>query len=260
MIGAGGREHALAWKLAQSRAITTDGGKLFATPGNPGIAHHAECFETDLTDHELVLAFCEQEHIGLVVVGPEAPLVDGLADSLRAEGFAVFGPSAKAAQLEGSKGFTKDLCARAGIPTAGYVRTTSLDQAKAALADFISSGELARHIRRMRELFMIGRALASTKHVVQAHLIPIRRCNLACTYCNEFDDVSKPVPIEELKRRVDELARPPRQPREPGIHFPRLRRPPDAQRGGPAGTGLRCAGFLHPAVSPSLEQKTANGT
>ncbi len=136
MIGAGGREHALAWKLAQSRAITTDGGKLFATPGNPGVAQFAECFETDLTDHELVLAFCEQEHIGLIVVGPEAPLVDGLADSLRAEGFAVFGPSAAAAQLEGSKGFTKDLCARANIPTAGYVRTTSLAQAKDALAGF----------------------------------------------------------------------------------------------------------------------------
>ena len=90
----------------------------------------------DVTDHELVLALCEQEHIGLVVIGPEAPLVDGLADSLRAEGIPVFGPSQAAAQLEGSKGFTKDLCARANIPTAGYVRTTSLAQAKAALAGF----------------------------------------------------------------------------------------------------------------------------
>ncbi len=136
MIGAGGREHALAWKLSQSRAIAKDGGTLYATPGNPGIALYAECFETDLTDHELVLAFCEQEQIGLVVIGPEAPLVDGLADSLRAEGFAVFGPSAAAAQLEGSKGFTKDLCARAHIPTAGYVRTTTLAEAKAALDGF----------------------------------------------------------------------------------------------------------------------------
>jgi len=136
LIGAGGREHALAWKLAQSRAILSDGGTLFATPGNPGIALYAECFDTDLSDHELVVAFCEQEQIGLVVIGPEAPLVDGLADSLRAEGFAVFGPSAAAAQLEGSKGFTKDLCARANIPTAGYVRTTSLAEAKAALDGF----------------------------------------------------------------------------------------------------------------------------
>ena len=90
----------------------------------------------DLADHDLVVAFCEQEHVGLVVIGPEVPLVDGLADSLRAEGFSVFGPSKAAAQLEGSKGFTKDLCARADIPTAGYVRTTTLAQATSALDDF----------------------------------------------------------------------------------------------------------------------------
>jgi len=136
LLGSGGREHALSWKLAQSRAIAKEGGKLFASPGNPGIAEHAECFDMELTDHDLVIAFCEQERIGLVVVGPEAPLVDGLADSLRAEGFAVFGPSKAAAQLEGSKGFTKELCDRANIPTAGYVRTTSLDEAKAALDRF----------------------------------------------------------------------------------------------------------------------------
>ncbi len=90
----------------------------------------------DLADHDLVIAFCEQEQIGLVVIGPEAPLVDGLADSLRAESFAVFGPGKAAAQLEGSKAFTKELCDRANIPTAGYVRTTSLEQAREALAKF----------------------------------------------------------------------------------------------------------------------------
>jgi len=90
----------------------------------------------DLTDHELVIAFCEQETIGLVVIGPEAPLVDGLADSLRAEGIAVFGPSQAAAQLEGSKGFTKDLCARHGIPTARYVRLADAREALAALDGF----------------------------------------------------------------------------------------------------------------------------
>ncbi len=89
-----------------------------------------------MTDHGAVIAFCEDRRIGLVVVGPEAPLVDGLADSLRGEGVAVFGPSAAAAQLEGSKGFTKDLCQRAGIPTAGYVRSASLDAARAALEQF----------------------------------------------------------------------------------------------------------------------------
>ncbi len=124
------------WKLAQSRAIAKDGGKLFAAPGNPGMAQNARCVATDATDHGAVAQFCQDERIGLVVIGPEAPLVDGLADSLRAEGFPVFGPSKAAAQLEGSKGFTKALCDRAGIPTAAYVQCTSLAQAKEALATF----------------------------------------------------------------------------------------------------------------------------
>ena len=132
LIGSGGREHALAWKLAQSRKVT----KLFAAPGNPGIAHHAEVTRLDVTDHAAVIAFCQAQAIGLVVIGPEAPLVDGLADSLRGAGVPVFGPNKAAAQLEGSKGFTKDLCARAGIPTGGYERVTSEADAMAALARF----------------------------------------------------------------------------------------------------------------------------
>jgi len=132
LLGSGGREHALAWKLAQSPACA----KLYAAPGNPGIAEEAECVALDVTDHGAVIAFCADQQIGLVVVGPEAPLVDGLSDSLRAAGVPVFGPSQAGAQLEGSKGFTKDLCARAGIPTAGYVRTASLEEARAALARF----------------------------------------------------------------------------------------------------------------------------
>lgn len=109
---------------------------MYAAPGNPGIAEHATCVTLDERDHGAVIAFCEEFRIGLVVIGPEAPLVDGLADSLRGEGFSVFGPSKAAAQLEGSKGFTKDLCDRAGIPTAGYVRTKSFDEAVEALARF----------------------------------------------------------------------------------------------------------------------------
>ena len=136
LLGSGGREHALAWKLAQSRLLSRPEDKFYAAPGNPGIAEHAECVALDAVDHAAVIAFCEEHRIGLVVVGPEAPLVDGLADSLRGEGIAVFGPSKAAAQLEGSKGFTKDLCERAGIPTAGYVRTSSLDDATAALDRF----------------------------------------------------------------------------------------------------------------------------
>ncbi len=129
LIGGGGREHALAWKLAQSPTLD----RLYAAPGNPGIARHAELVELDPADHAAVVAFARDHAIGLVVIGPEAPLVDGLADSLRAADVAVFGPSAAAARLEGSKGFTKDLCARAGIPTAGYLRVADRATAAAAL-------------------------------------------------------------------------------------------------------------------------------
>jgi phosphoribosylamine--glycine ligase len=135
LLGSGGREHALAWKLSQS-SLLANGGKLFAAPGNPGIGQVAELVALDATDHAAVLAFAEEQRIGLVVIGPEAPLVDGLADSLRGAGVPVFGPSKAAAQLEGSKGFTKDLCQRANIPTAGYERVSSLDAAMAALARF----------------------------------------------------------------------------------------------------------------------------
>ncbi|NBW74289.1 MAG: phosphoribosylamine--glycine ligase [Sphingomonadaceae bacterium] len=132
LLGSGGREHALAWKLAQSLRLT----KLFAAPGNPGIADHAELVALDSADHAAVLAFCAAQSIGLVVVGPEAPLVDGLTDSLRAEGIPVFGPSKAAAQLEGSKAFTKELCARHNIPTAGFERVRSEGEGLAALAKF----------------------------------------------------------------------------------------------------------------------------
>ncbi|MDB5695298.1 MAG: phosphoribosylamine--glycine ligase [Sphingomonas bacterium] len=131
-MGGGGREHALAWKLAQSPGLDT----LYAAPGNPGIARHAELVALDLLDHAGVIAFARDRNIGLVVIGPEAPLVDGLADSLRAADIAVFGPAAAAARLEGSKGFTKDLCARVGIPTAGYARVGSRAEAEAALDGF----------------------------------------------------------------------------------------------------------------------------
>ncbi|HEX7742469.1 MAG TPA: phosphoribosylamine--glycine ligase, partial [Sphingobium sp.] len=132
LLGGGGREHALAWKLAQSPSLKT----LYAAPGNPGIAQHATLVDLDATDHRAVVDFCLRHSIGLVVIGPEAPLVDGLADNLRVKGYPVFGPGKKAAQLEGSKGFTKDLCKRANIPTAAYERVHSKDGAIAALADF----------------------------------------------------------------------------------------------------------------------------
>ncbi|HWK65184.1 MAG TPA: phosphoribosylamine--glycine ligase [Rhizobiaceae bacterium] len=127
LIGSGGREHALAWKIAASPILT----KLYAAPGNPGIAREAELVALPIDDHAAVMAFCGEKAIDLVVVGPEAPLVAGLADGLEAAGIRVFGCSAKAAQLEGSKGFTKDLCARYGIPTAAYRRFDEAEAAKA---------------------------------------------------------------------------------------------------------------------------------
>ncbi len=127
VIGSGGREHALCWKIRQSPLVTG----LFCAPGNPGIANEAACV-TLLTFKDTV-EFCQKETIALVVIGPEAPLVEGWADALREAGIAVFGPSAKAAQLEGSKGFMKDLCAKYNIPTAAYRRFTDAKDA----ADYI---------------------------------------------------------------------------------------------------------------------------
>ncbi|QKC97863.1 phosphoribosylamine--glycine ligase [Mesorhizobium sp. NZP2298] len=129
LLGSGGREHALAWKIAASPLLT----KLYAAPGNPGIGAEAELVKLDITDHAAVAAFCRQKKIDLVVVGPEGPLVAGIADDLRAENIRVFGPSKAAARLEGSKGFTKDLCARYNIPTAAYGRFGDLASAKAYL-------------------------------------------------------------------------------------------------------------------------------
>jgi phosphoribosylamine--glycine ligase len=118
--------------LRQSPSCET----LVAAPGNPGIARWAECVALDPCDPGAVVALAREREIGLVVIGPEAPLVAGVADSLRDAGFAVFGPNAAAAQLEGSKGFTKDLCEANGIPTARYVRTETATEAIAALGDF----------------------------------------------------------------------------------------------------------------------------
>ncbi|TDK37472.1 phosphoribosylamine--glycine ligase [Rhizobium deserti] len=131
LIGSGGREHALAWKLAQSPLLT----KLYAAPGNPGIAEHAELLPLDIDDQAAILDVCKAQAIDFVVVGPEGPLVAGLADLLRSNGVTVFGPSKAAAQLEGSKGFTKDICARYGIPTGAYKRFTSADEAKAYVSE-----------------------------------------------------------------------------------------------------------------------------
>jgi phosphoribosylamine--glycine ligase len=182
LLGSGGREHALAWQLAQSPNLT----QLYATPGNPGIAEEAELVALDATDHTAVIAFCQARAIDLVVIGPEAPLVDGLSDALRAAGVPVFGPSQAAAQLEGSKGFTKDLCARAGIPTAGYVRTASLDKARAALTRFAAPYVLKAD------------GLAAGKGVVIAETLDEAEAALADMFGGAFGGAGAQVVIEEF--------------------------------------------------------------
>jgi len=127
LLGSGGREHALAWKIAGSPLTT----KLWCAPGNAGIAGEAECVPIDIADHAAVAAFCKANKIDFVVVGPEAPLVAGIVDDLEAAGIKTFGPRKAAARLEGSKGFTKDLCKTYNIPTAAYGRFVAPEPAKA---------------------------------------------------------------------------------------------------------------------------------
>lgn len=126
LVGSGGREHALAWKLSQSSQCE----KLYCAPGNAGIAEVAECLDIAAEDIDGIVKFARENSINFAVVGPEQPLVDGLGSALREAGIAVFGPSTEAAQMEGSKGYMKDFCARYNIPTAAYARFKSLDKAK----------------------------------------------------------------------------------------------------------------------------------
>jgi phosphoribosylamine--glycine ligase len=129
LLGAGGREHALANQLAKSPLLDV----LYAAPGNPGIARVATTVGLDPSDHPAVVDFCHAQDIGFVVVGPEAPLVEGIVDALEEAGIKAFGPRRAAAELEGSKGFAKELCRRMGIPTADYARFTKAAPAKAYL-------------------------------------------------------------------------------------------------------------------------------
>ncbi len=129
LIGSGGREHALAWKLSASPLLN----KLYCAPGNGGIADVAECITLAISDHAAVMRFCKDHDIGLVVIGPEAPLVAGLVDDLATTGIKCFGPTRAAARLEASKGYTKDLAREYGIPTAAYERFTDAGAAKACL-------------------------------------------------------------------------------------------------------------------------------
>lgn len=156
LVGSGGREHALAWALAQSR----DCKELYCAPGNAGIESCAECVDIAADDVQGLVTFAKQKSIDLVVVGPEVPLVKGLADLLKLAGIKVFGPSQAAARLEGSKGFTKDLCAKYKIPTAAYERFTEFAAAKA-------------FIEKVRAPIVIkADGLAAGKGVIIAQTVP----------------------------------------------------------------------------------------
>src|SRR6266850_5677766 len=127
VVGSGGREHALCWAIAASPLCD----KLYCAPGNAGITAEAECVPIKVDELDKLVDFAQREKIDFVVIGPEGPLVAGLADRLRAAGIKTFGPSAKAAALEGSKSFTKELCAKYDIPTGAFKRFTETTPAKA---------------------------------------------------------------------------------------------------------------------------------
>ena len=182
LLGSGGREHALAWKLAASPLLT----RLYAAPGNPGIAEQAELVALDLGNHEAVADFCRDMKIDLVVVGPEAPLVAGIADDLRAAGIRVFGPSKAAARLEGSKGFTKDLCARFNIPTAAYGRFDNLAAARA-------------YVEKVGAPIVIkADGLAAGKGVTVAMTLPEALDGLNACFDGSFGSAGAEVVVEEF--------------------------------------------------------------
>ena len=182
LIGSGGREHALAWKLAASPLLD----RLYAAPGNPGIAQHAECVGLDVDDHAAVAAFCKERAVGLVVVGPEAPLVAGLADVLDAAGIRCFGASKAAARLEGSKGFTKDLCASHAIPTAAYGRFTDAEAARA-------------YVRaRGAPIVVKADGLAAGKGVTVAETVDEALAAIDDCFAGAFDGAGAEVVVEEF--------------------------------------------------------------
>ncbi|MET0688595.1 MAG: phosphoribosylamine--glycine ligase [Methyloceanibacter sp.] len=182
LIGGGGREHALAWKLKQSPLLD----RLYCMPGNAGIEEVAECVALDVDDHAAVASFCKDNDIGLVVIGPEVPLVAGLTDDLEAEGINVFGPSRAAAALEGSKGFTKNLCSKYGIPTARYHRFTEPDPA----LFYVMGQDLPIVIK--------ADGLAAGKGVIIAETIEQASRAIDDFFLGVFGDAGKEIVIEEF--------------------------------------------------------------
>lgn len=182
LIGSGGREHALAWALANSPLLT----KLYAAPGNAGIAQVAELASIDVSNHAGVIQFCKEKSVDLVIVGPEAPLVAGMVDDLTAVGIKAFGPSKAAAQLEGSKAFTKAVCDDADIPTAAYAR---FDQKDPALAYINSVGA---------PIVVKADGLAAGKGVVVAMNVADALAAVEACFDGDFGDAGAEVVIEEF--------------------------------------------------------------
>ena len=182
VIGSGGREHVLCWSLAKSPEIE----QLYCAPGNAGIATRAECVALEVMDIDGILAFCAERGIGFVVIGPEAPLVGGLTDRLEEAGIAAFGPSATAARLEGSKGFMKDLCATAGVPTAAYGRFSSCDAAER----FIESQDAPIVIK--------ADGLAAGKGVIIAETVPRAVSAARDMFAGQFGGAGSEVVVEEF--------------------------------------------------------------
>jgi len=182
LIGSGGREHALAWAMTASPHLE----KLYCAPGNAGIAEQAECVALDTTNHDAVIAFCRENAVDFVVIGPEAPLVGGLGDALDAAGIAYFGPNAAAARLEGSKGFTKDLCAQFNIPTAAYGRFCDADAALAYLEG------------KPLPIVVKADGLAAGKGVVIATTTEEARAAVEACFAGAFGAAGAQVVIEEF--------------------------------------------------------------
>jgi phosphoribosylamine--glycine ligase len=181
LLGSGGREHALAWKIAASSLVT----RLWCAPGNAGIAREAECVALDIADHAAVIAFCKTNAVDLVVVGPETPLAAGIVDDLAKAGIKAFGPNKQAAQLEGSKGFTKDLCREFNIPTGAYQR---FDNAADALAYVRAQGA---------PIVIKADGLAAGKGVVVAKTLPEAEAAIAMMFEGGFGAAGAEVVVEE---------------------------------------------------------------
>ncbi len=181
VVGSGGREHALVWSIAASPLAT----EIYCAPGNAGIAEDAICVPIQATDVEGLVAFAQKERIDLVVIGPEASLAAGLADALEKEGLLAFGPSAKATEIESSKGYMKDLCARIGVPTAAYKRFNDREKA-------------AAYIREEGAPIVVkADGLAAGKGVVVAQTVEEALKALDACFDGSFGDAGAEVVIEE---------------------------------------------------------------